>query len=299
MSSYHGILNINKPASWTSHDVVAWVRRVLRQQRVGHAGTLDPLATGVLLVCVGQATRVAEYLMAGQKTYRAEALLGIVTDTYDTDGEIIAAAPVPPLSQADIEAALGPFTGEIMQTPPVYSAIKQAGVPLHRRARRGEAVRPEPRPVRIHSISVVAWEAPRLTLEVTCDPGTYIRSLVHDLGQVLGCGAALSALTRTRSGRFSVADGISLDALAEAARNGETLRHLQPITAALSALIAVPIGAEEEQRLRNGQPLPCVARPAGDTGYAVDADGAAVAILTYDVGRMAWRPDKVFARDQG
>lgn len=296
MSTYNGILNINKPAGWTSHDVVAWVRRVLHEQRVGHAGTLDPLATGVLLVCVGQATRIVEYLMAGRKVYRAEALLGIITDTYDTDGEIVATSPVPELTQAEIKGALAPFIGDTLQTPPIYSALKQDGVPLHRRARRGEEVRPEPRPVRIHSIEIIAWQSPRLTLEVTCDPGTYIRSLVYDLGQALGCGATMSGLIRAASGQFTVADAIGLDALAEAHRGGTLDRSVHPLTAALHALVPVPVDPETEQRIRNGQFIPCPARPSGDTGYAVDADGAAIAILIYDAGRAAWRPEKVFAK---
>ena len=296
MSTYNGILNINKPAGWTLHDVVAWVRRVLHEQRVGHAGTLDPLATGVLLVCVGQATRIVEYLMAGRKVYRAEALLGIITDTYDTDGEIVATSPVPELTQAEIKGALAPFIGDTLQTPPIYSALKQDGVPLHRRARRGEEVRPEPRPVRIHSIEVIAWQSPRLTLEVTCDPGTYIRSLVYDLGQALGCGATMSGLIRAASGQFTVADAIGLDALAEAHRGGTLDRSVHPLTDALHALVPVPVDPDTEQRIRNGQFIPCPARPSGDTGYAVDADGAAIAILIYDAGRAAWRPEKVFAK---
>ncbi len=189
-----GILNIDKPQGWTSHDVVAWIRRVLKVKRVGHAGTLDPLATGVLLVCVGQATRVAEYLMASDKTYRAQIQLGTITDTYDTDGEVVETRPLSPdIDRGAIWVALGRFVGDIMQAPPAYSAIKQDGVPLHRRARRGEEVRPAPRPVRIHSIQLVDWTAPCLTVDVTCDPGTYIRSLAHDLGQALGCGRCFPA----------------------------------------------------------------------------------------------------------
>ena len=194
MTTLNGILNINKPAGWTSHDVVAWVRRVLREKRAGHAGTLDPMATGVLLVCLGQATRVAEYLMGGEKVYRAEAQLGIVTDTYDADGEVMASAPVPPLTADDLRRTLAGFVGEIMQVPPAYSAIKQDGVAAYRKARRGEAVTLAPRPVTIRRIELLDWtpaDAPaasgdRLTIEVTCGAGTYIRSLTHDLGQALG-----------------------------------------------------------------------------------------------------------------
>ncbi len=293
----NGILNINKPAGWTSHDVVAWVRRVLKVKRVGHAGTLDPLATGVLLVCVGQATRVAEYLMASSKTYRAAARLGITTDTYDTDGEIVATHPVPELSAGDLRSALASFTGDILQTPPAYSAIKQDGVPLHRRARRGETVQPAPRPVRIQSIEVLTWQLPDVALEVVCDPGTYIRSLVHDLGQTLGCGATMTALQRTRSGRFHVADALDLDTVAQAAANGDIEPHLHPLSAALGHLTPVEISADAERQLRFGQAIPCGAPPATATGYAINPAGEVTAILTYAEQSGTWRPEKVFASE--
>lgn len=291
----NGILNINKPVGWTSHDVVAWVRKVLREKRVGHSGTLDPLATGVLLVCVGQATRVAEYLMASTKVYRAEVTLGITTDTYDADGTIVDTATVPALSAADLRTALRDFTGKILQAPPAYSAIKQDGVPLHRRARRGEDVRPTPRPVHIHRIELLAWAAPRLTIEITCDPGTYIRSLAHDLGQALGCGAMLTGLVRTRSGNFTVEEAVSLDALAEAARAGTLAQHLYPLAAALNNLASVPVDPSAEQRLRNGQAIAGPVAPIKSQGYAVAPDGSVIAILRHDPDSATWRPIKVFA----
>ena len=190
----NGILNIDKPAGWTSHDVVAWVRGVLREKRVGHAGTLDPMATGVLLVCVGQATRVVEYLTAGQKIYRAEAQMGVTTDTYDADGQVVATAPVPSLTADDLRGALAGFVGEIQQRPPAYSAIKQGGEAAYRKARRGEAVELPVRLVMIQGIELLDWDpiAAKCNFEVRCGPGTYIRSLTYDLGQALGCGATLT-----------------------------------------------------------------------------------------------------------
>jgi tRNA pseudouridine55 synthase len=293
-SSLDGILNIDKPQGWTSHDVVAWIRRVLKVKRVGHAGTLDPLATGVLLVCVGQATRVSEYLMASDKTYRADIQLGTITDTYDLDGEVIESRPLPAeIDRGVIWQALGHFVGEIMQAPPAYSAIKQDGVPLHRRARRGEEVRPSARAVTIHSIQMVNWAPPCLTLDVTCEPGTYIRSLAHDLGQSLGCGGALAGLRRTRSGRFLVEDGLSPEGMAEAHRAGELNRHLHPISTALSALTPVPVNAEQIKRLRNGQPIDGNAAHSR-AGYALGDDGSVVAILRHEAP-SEWWPDKVFA----
>ncbi len=293
----NGILNINKPAGWTSHDVVAKVRRLLGQREVGHAGTLDPLATGVLLVCAGQATRVSEYLMAGRKVYRAVVRLGVTTDTYDADGEITSRSPVPALSREDILAALAPFIGALLQRPPAYSAIKQEGVPAYRKARRGETVELTPRPVTIHRMELVDWGAvdwETLTLEVICDPGTYIRSLAHDIGQALGCGATLAQLTRLRSGQFAVEDAVTLDALAEAARTGDLARHLHPLRAALYDLTAVPVDAAASQRLIYGQALPCPVTPQTATGYALEADGTVRAILTYDAAASLWRPHKVF-----
>jgi tRNA pseudouridine55 synthase len=291
-----GILNIDKPQGWTSHDVVAWIRRVLKVKRVGHAGTLDPLATGVLLVCVGQATRVAEYLMASDKTYRAEIQLGTITETYDTDGEVVETRPLPAdLDRSAIWIALGRFVGDIMQAPPAYSAIKQDGVPLHRRARRGEVVRPVARPVCIHSIQLIDWAPPCLTIDVTCDPGTYIRSLAHDLGQALGPGGALSALRRTRSGSFLADDALGPEAVAEAYRAGEIDHHLQPMNVALSRLAPVPVTEDEIRRLRNGQPIPGHAANLTRPGYAVSDGGALVAILRPEPARGEWWPDKVFA----
>lgn len=291
-----GILNIDKPQGWTSHDVVAWIRRVLRIRRVGHAGTLDPLATGVLLVCVGQATRVSEYLMASHKMYRAKIELGTTTDTYDLDGEIVATSPVPrELDQADLETILGGFTGNIMQAPPAYSAIKQDGVALHRRVRRGEDVRPNARPVRIHRIELIEWASPYLTVDVTCDPGTYIRSLAHDLGQQLGCGGALAALRRTRSGCFRVEDAASPERVAEAHRAGELSRYLHPIRAGLAQLTPVSVGEDEIRKLRSGQPVPGDAPGTDQRGYALTPDLTVVAILRFDSAERKWWPEKVFA----
>lgn len=291
-----GILNIDKPQGWTSHDVVAWIRRVLKVKRVGHAGTLDPLATGVLLVCVGQATRLSEYLMASDKTYKATIQLGTITDTYDVEGEVVERRALgPEIDRGAIWVTLGRFVGDIMQAPPAYSAIKQDGVPLHRRVRRGESVQPAARPVHIHSIQLVDWTPPCLTVDVTCDPGTYIRSLAHDLGQALGCGAALSGLRRTRSGRFQADDALTPEGMADAYRAGELDRYLHPMKAALSQLTPVPVGDDEVKRLRNGQPIADQGASLAREGYALSQDGGVVAILRPDAERGEWWPEKVFA----
>jgi tRNA pseudouridine55 synthase len=297
-----GILNINKPRGWTSHDVVAHVRRLLGVRprhgpgttRVGHAGTLDPLATGVLLVCVGQATRVAEYLMTGEKSYRAAVRLGVVTDTYDTDGRVTATAPVPALEREGLQRALAVFSGEILQTPPPYSAIKQDGAPAYRKARRGEPLDLAARRVTIHRVELLDWQSPHLSIEVDCGPGTYIRSLTHDLGQALGCGAVLTDLIRLRSGAFTLQDALTLDALADAIQAGQIATVLFPVEAALGALERVPVDGQGSSRLLNGQSIPGPAAPDDRAGYAVEPDGSVRAILVYDSSAGLWRPKKVF-----
>jgi len=291
---YDGILNVNKPAGWTSHDVVGFLRRRLGERRAGHAGTLDPLATGVLLVCLGQATRVAEYLMASRKTYHAIAELGVTTDTYDSDGQIVARARVPRISEDDVKTALARFVGEIEQTPPAYSAIKQQGVPAYRRARRGEQVELSPRRVRIHSIRLMNWEPPRVEFEVESDPGVYIRSLAHDLGQQLGPGATLIALTRTRSGGFSVSHAASPDHIAVAADEGRLLDYLHPLSSALTALTPVMVDHAGLIRLAYGQPIPCILPPPSHEGYALADNGDVAAILVYVADGSVWQPKKVF-----
>ena len=222
-----GILNVDKPPGMTSHDVVDAIRRVSGQRRVGHAGTLDPMATGVLLVCLGQGTRVAEYLMGGRKRYRASVVLGSTTDTYDAEGEVTSSGGLADFQRAEIETALAGFLGPIEQVPPIYSALKQGGEPLHRRARRGEVVEVRPRPVVIDEIRLLDWESPVVIFEVACSPGTYVRSLAHDLGQRLGSGAYLGSLVRLASGRFALEDATSLERLEEYGEEQEMI-HVGP-----------------------------------------------------------------------
>src|SRR5438552_14738508 len=188
-----GILNINKATGMTSHDVVAKIRNILKQKRVGHAGTLDPAASGVLPICIGLGTRVAEYLSESGKTYRAEIVFGIETDTYDSQGVVVHTASVAGLTRAQIEQALERFTGPQMQLPPRYSAIKLQGKPAYKLARAGEDITLKPRPITIYRLEVIDWLAPRLILAVECSKGTYSRSLAHDIGEQLGCGAYLAA----------------------------------------------------------------------------------------------------------
>jgi tRNA pseudouridine55 synthase len=312
-----GIFVIDKPIGMTSHDVVARVRRLARQRRVGHAGTLDPAATGVLPVCLGQATRVAEYLSESGKAYRATVRFGIVTDTYDAEGAITREAPVT-LREEEIAAVLPEFLGEQMQLPPLYSAIKREGQPLYKLARAGQEVALEPRPIVITALRIVSWSSPDLVLDVECGKGTYIRSLAYDLGERLGPGAHLAALRRTRSGPFTLKQALTLEAL-EAALAGEGWRdHLYAPDEALLDHRAAILADKHEASMRNGQPLhfasaqpPTPAAVAEAQREAADAtlgaippeegellraystDGRFLGIARWNAADSAWQPHKV------
>src|SRR5690349_20467723 len=210
----HGILVIDKESGWTSHDVVARVRRITGERKVGHTGTLDPAATGVLPVCLGAATKVIEYLQDKGKTYYAEVVLGVATDTDDLEGQIVSEAPVPSLTEDDLDRALEPFRGEIAQIPPMYAAIKVGGRKLYELARAGETIERAPRRVRIDTLAVLGWESPVVRLLVDCGKGTYIRALARDLGEALGCGAYLQRLVRLRPGPFFLDQALTLEELA-------------------------------------------------------------------------------------
>lgn len=296
-----GIFSINKQPGMTSHDVVARVRRLVHQKRVGHSGTLDPSASGVLPVCLGQATRVAEYLSESGKEYRATIHFGTVTTTYDADGAVVRESPVD-LSRERIAAVLPDFTGDLMQVPPVYSAIKRAGQRAYELARAGETVIMEPRNVTIYDLRLESWEPPELELDVSCSKGTYIRSLAYDLGERLGPGAYLSRLVRTRSGPFTLKDSLTLEELEAALADGTWKDHLFAPDTALLDRRAVILAQENEKRVRNGQmmrflPLarPLDAPPAfdGELLRAYTVDGRFVGILRWSAEHTAWRPEKV------
>lgn len=305
-----GILNINKPLGPTSHDVVSRVRTLTGIQRAGHAGTLDPLATGVLLVCVGRATRVAEYLMAERKIYRAHMRLGITTDTHDAEGQVLAEAQaVLDISHDQIEAALAKFRGTITQVPPTYSAVKHKGTPLHRLARRGvdveQILTSKARQVRVFRLELTTWEPPDCTLEITCSPGTYVRALARDLGQTLGCGAHLSGLTRLASGEFHLEDAITLEDFAQAVAEERWSDLLHPIDAALTRFPTIHLDADGARRVCSGQAVRT--QVGGSVRVEIDSrdkaeylsraygpDGSFLALVAYDAEGDVWRPRKVF-----
>ncbi len=286
-----GLLNIYKPVGPTSHDVVARIRRLTRVRQVGHAGTLDPLAEGVLIICLGQATRLSEYAMRSPKQYLARVWLGISTDTYDREGRIVEERPLGDLTADRISAALEQFQGEIYQVPPMYSAIQQEGQRLYDLARQGREVPRQPRRVTISAIRLVAWTPPEATVEVTCSPGTYIRSLAHDLGATLGVGGHLSGLVRMASGSFHLADAIPLAAFEEAAAAGNWRQYLLPPERALAGLPIVQVTAEEARRIQHGGAIPAPPEAAGEAGARGPA-GELLAVLVAKEGR--WQPVKVF-----
>ena len=296
-----GILNINKPTGMTSHDVVAKVRKLLKQRRVGHAGTLDPAANGVLPVCVGNATRVAEYLSESGKAYHATIIFGVVTDTYDSEGVVIRTASTADLTRSTIEAMLPTILGQQMQVPPRYSAIKLRGQPAYKRARAGEDVALEARPITIYQLEIIDWQAsptPTLTLAIECSKGTYIRSLAYDLGEKLGCGAYLGALVRTRSGPFALAESITLEQLAQVAEQGTIEEFLYPADKALEQYPALLLDETTTERVRHGNAFR-VEEKANNIyeqrlARVYDDMGQFMAIAEWDEARKVWQPVKVF-----
>jgi tRNA pseudouridine55 synthase len=289
-----GFLNINKPAGLTSHDVVARIRRLVgRKIKVGHAGTLDPAATGVLPIAIGQATRLIEYLADARKGYYAVVALGTTTTTDDAEGEAVEQRPVPPLTRDMIEAALHPLRGEIMQIPPMYSALHHQGQRLYDLARAGQHVEREPRPVTITRLELLDTADTLLTLAVECSKGTYIRALARDLGNALGCGAHLANLERTFVGSFAVAEAVPLATLQQ---QGDIAPYLLPPRVAVADWQPVTLTDAQSRCIRNGQPVVLDTLPmASEKLRAHAADGRLLALLQR--AEDGWRPEKVFTTD--
>lgn len=291
-----GILNINKPAGKTSFGMVALVKRLTGERRAGHAGTLDPNATGVLPVCLGQGTRIVEFLMDTTKTYRAQIELGTATDTYDHSGKIIYQGDISDININKVEQALEQFRGDIEQIPPMYSAVKHQGKPLYKLARAGTTVQRKSRKVTIHRLELISWQSPMVTLEIECSKGTYIRSLAHDLGEALGCGAYLKDLVRTRYGIFDINEAISLTQLEESVKHGDWQQYLYPIDSVLQDIPALTVDEGEEAAIKTGSLLKNVSSDNDKEKYlrAYSRDRRFLAILTHDKYKGGWRPKKVF-----
>lgn len=223
-----GVLLVDKPSDHTSHDVVARLRRKLNMKRIGHAGTLDPMATGLMILLIGKATKISQYLISLDKAYEGTVELGKVTDSQDADGEVLETRPVPPLAEDEVRTAMATFLGDQYQMPPMFSAIKIGGVPLYKNARKGVEIEREPRFIRVMSFELTRFALPHFDFKLRCTKGTYVRTLAHDLGQKLGCGAHLSALRRTSTDKFSISEALTLDEI-EALSLPEIEKRLIPV----------------------------------------------------------------------
>ncbi|MBW1670972.1 MAG: tRNA pseudouridine(55) synthase TruB [Deltaproteobacteria bacterium] len=251
-----GILVMDKASGITSFKMVQEVRKRLKVKKAGHAGTLDPLATGVLLICLGRATKIVQFIMAGHKVYQGTMLLGVATDTYDAAGKVTEQKPLPPcLDQISLQKVAQKFTGRLLQPPPPFSAAKHKGKPLYKFARQGIMVQKESRPVQVFSFEILEMRLPKVDFRVHCSKGTYVRSLVHDLGSNLGCGGHVTRLRRTRSGSFNIEHALKMETLDEILKSKRLLDVLVPTGKALAHIPAIEIDNEMATELRNGRPI--------------------------------------------
>ena len=251
-SGLTGVLLIDKEPGWTSHDVVARSRRLTGQRRIGHTGALDPMATGLLVLCLGRATRLVEYMMPGEKAYEGEIALGQETDTDDAEGQPTRAG-VLPQGPVDLDAIARRFTGEIMQTPPAYSAVKVEGRRAYALAREGEVPELHPRPVRVSALRLERLAADRISVDVRCGPGMYVRSLARDIGRAIGCGAHLGSLRRTGSGPFHVREAVPVEALGAFVQAGKLDEVVRPADEGVAESAAAILTAGHAEQLRSGQ----------------------------------------------
>jgi tRNA pseudouridine55 synthase len=293
-----GILLIDKPEGITSFEVVRRLRRRLSLRKIGHLGTLDPFATGLLPLCLQEATKLVPYLLPEPKTYRAVVRLGVATDTQDLTGQVLARSEIWPTAEEVRRAAAG-FEGELEQTPPMYSALHYQGQRLYQLARRGEVVALPPRRVLVHRLCVEEIALPQVTLTVTCSQGTYVRTLAHDLGAVLGCGGHLAALRRVQVGTFRVEEALTLAALNELSL-AELASRIIPLSRCLAGMKRVTVAPEEARLMRQGRPLPWAAAdlsPGEQVQVLAGQELAAVARVQGKPGQVLLSPARVFARE--
>ena len=298
MSEITGIISISKPLEWTSMEVVRRVKRLTRQKRVGHAGTLDPQATGVLPICLGQATRIMEYLVDSLKVYKAVIQLGVSTDTYDSQGQTTATNNPSHVTYEDIEREMEAFRGVFLQVPPMYSALKRDGERLYNLARAGKEVVREPREVEIYKSEITDWRPPDVEVEVECGRGMYVRSLAHDLGAALGCGAHLKELVRLRTGPFNIANSASMPEMEEACESGSWTSLVFPVDFPLSNLKAAVVQREKEEAVRRGQGvylgMPTRNSSSTDMYRLYSVEGDFIALLRPGRVKGLWSAQKVF-----
>lgn len=294
----HGIINVYKEKGYTSHDVVAKLRGIAGQKKIGHTGTLDPDAEGVLPICLGNGTKVCELLTDRDKTYKAVLLLGVSTDTQDISGKVLKKEETENLNADDVAEAIQSFVGEYDQIPPMYSALKVGGRKLYELAREGKCIERKARRVRIHEIRILHMELPRVEMEIKCSKGTYIRTLCHDVGEKLGVGGCMESLIRTEAGRFHIGDSIRLEILQEAKEQGKLEQYLIPVDVMFSEYQEIRVDQKLAKRLANGNEIPgrmingifrdqeCV--------RVYDPDGRFAAIYKYVKDRREFQVVKMF-----
>jgi tRNA pseudouridine55 synthase len=288
-----GVLVIDKPVGMTSHDVVQVIRKGTNIRRAGHTGTLDPRASGVLIVLIGPAVRLSEYVSASDKRYQAVITLGKTTDTYDEDGKQTSTAAVDNITEEQFEKELKTFIGDIEQVPPPYSAVKVQGRKAYEMAREGEEVDLAPRTISVYSLELLEWAPPEAVIDIFCSSGTYVRSLAHDLGDRLGCGATLTGLRRTKSGKFTLRDAVPLRKLNEAFADGTWYQYLIPAAEALADWPALELNNEQIEAVRHGNRVPAE-NPEGTKARGISEQGELVALLELDEATNEWQPKKVF-----
>ncbi len=288
-----GVLVIDKPVGLTSHDVVQIIRRGTGIRRAGHTGTLDPRASGVLVVLIGPAVRLSEYVSASDKRYQATIRLGSTTDTYDSEGIITSESSSTHVTEEQFDEMLQTYVGEIEQVPPPYSAVKVKGRKAYEMARKGEEVQLEPRKIQVYSLDILEWDPPEVVIDAYCSSGTYIRSLANDLGESLGTGAYLIGLRRTKSGRFTLREAVPLRRLKEAFQAGDWYRYLIPAADALGDWPMVELDPDQVELVRHGHRIPAEPDAEG-WSRGISLQGDLVALLEYDPEADEWQPRKVF-----
>jgi tRNA pseudouridine55 synthase len=292
-----GVLVVDKPVGMTSHDVVQAIRNGTGLRRAGHTGTLDPRASGVLVILVGPAVRLSEYVSASDKRYQAIIRLGSATDTFDSEGKFTRSDTPVNVTETQFEEVLQTFVGEIEQTPPPYSAVKVQGRKAYEMAREGEEVELAPRIIQVHHLEVLEWAPPEVVVDVHCSSGTYVRSLANDLGEKLGCGAYLVGLRRTKSGRFSLRDATPLRKLQESFTAGNWYQYLIPAAEALGDWTAIELSPDEVEAVRHGHRVKVKGETTEIKVRGVSTQGELVALLeliTLEDGSAEWQPKKVF-----
>ena len=291
-SAISGVMIVDKPIGMTSHDVVQVIRKGTGIRRIGHTGTLDPRATGVLVILIGPAVRLSEYLKTDKKRYEAMIRLGSVSDTYDSDGVIESTGIDFHISEDQILDAIKEFTGEIDQVPPIYSALKIEGRTAYKMARQGVEFEIPSRKVTVHSFDLIEYNPPELAVDILCSSGTYVRSIAHDLGQELGCGAYLSSLRRTLNGHFSLRDAVPLPHLQASFEEGNWYQYLIPAAEALDDYLEIVLDMQQEADVRHGRRIAAETLDV-DMAKAVSEQGELIAILELDRESSEWKPKKV------